>query len=80
MGDFNLYMMDKIHYCTMIEGCDTCHLIVGSVNSTGTIRNPWTYTERYCAINREYPNVKISPVNDTLYHDEWWVAAIIGFN
>lgn len=61
------------------------HVIVlaGSANRAPSFRNPWSFEERAEMIRKVYPNetlntkqLKILPLNDTLYNDEAWTSNV----
>ncbi len=61
------------------------HVIVlaGSANRSRSFRNPFTFEDRAEMISKVYPNetlntkqLKILPLNDTLYNDEAWTSTV----
>ena len=60
----------------MVAETDKAFVLVGSANSTGTIRNPWTYARREAMILAEYPTVTCVPLNDYVYSDSQWLSIL----
>ena len=62
--------------------CDQLVLLIGSVNSPRTIKNPFTYKERVLSINKflqhEFDSlgVTIEPLNDYKYNDSAWLVDV----
>ncbi len=58
-------------------------VLVGSANRSRSFRNPWSFEERKEMISKVYPNevkntgqLKILPLNDTLYNDDAWTSNV----
>ena len=64
-----------------LEIADRVLILVGSSNSAPTIKNPFTYEQRYLMLRMMFPDtnrVKIEPLNDYLYNDNVWVSQVQG--
>ena len=58
-------------------------VLAGSANRSRSFRNPWTFEDRAEMIAKVYPNetlntkqLKIRPLNDTMYNDEAWTSSV----
>lgn len=58
-------------------------VLVGSANRSRSFRNPWSFEEREEMISKVYPHetgnseqLKILPLNDTLYNDDAWTSNV----
>ena len=58
-------------------------VLAGSANRSRSFRNPWTFEDRAKMISKVYPNetlntqqLKILPLNDTMYNDEAWTSSV----
>lgn len=62
--------------------CDMLFVLIGSANQCRSIKNPWTYQERYkkivAAIGPEADNnYQIFPLNDYQYSTSQWISDVI---
>ena len=60
----------------MIAETDQAFVMLGSANSSGTIKNPWTFSQREEMILAEFPTVTCIPLNDYVYNDPHWVSKV----
>lgn len=66
----------------ILEQCDKLIILVGSANKARSIKNPFTFTERYEAITNAlkpkdaWTRVLVAPINDYLYNDPQWIADV----
>lgn len=53
-------------------------VLIGSAFGPRTLRNPFTYNERYSLIRQYYSkdNVLISPLRDYIYNDSKWIMSV----
>lgn len=59
----------------------TLSILVGSANACRSIKNPWTYSERYAMIfkslrARGVDNIQVYPINDHVYNDAQWMTEV----
>lgn len=61
----------------MLETFDQVIILVGSANRAQSVRNPFSYGERYLSIKNLYPKVFVYPLNDYKYSDTQWQVDVV---